>query len=460
MIPLFVDREKEIEFLNSICSKKGFKLIVLYGRRRVGKTELLKHFLERKKGAYALLTDESLKENLKELKSKFYELTGKDYFLNIETESLYELFKYFVQEIKDQDSILAIDEFPYLLSINRGFLSTFQKIIDELLKNTNHALILCGSSLSIMENDVLGYKSPIYGRDVNSWKLLPFQFKVIYNLSKDINIAMEKYFIFGNIPYYIKFYDDNESLHKNIRINLLTKGTNLYDEPLILLRQEFKESRTYRLILKYISLGYRSLGKLCSATGLDKSNIMKYLSTLEETNLIKHILPLGMKRKGNYEIIDPLIKFWLKFVYPNKDKLEIGNIAQVEEILNRDINSYFGQAFEYLIEDLLNLQTFLEFQRFTRIHRWWEKDKEIDLVTLNEKDKEILFCECKWKDKVDAEAILQELSEKAKYVKWNNENRKESFAVFAKSFNKKINEFNGKKVHCIDLKDIEKALKK
>lgn len=385
-------------------------------------------------------------------------MTGKDYFLKIEIDSLFDLFKYFVSEIKGRKLVLIIDEFPYLLNINKGLLSTFQKIIDELLRNTNIVLILCGSSLSVMENDVLGYRSPLYGRDVNSWKLLPFNFKIVYSASKNMREAIEKYFVFGNIPYYLKFYDDKKDLDYNIRINLLTKGLNLYDEPLILLRQEFRESRIYRLILKYISLGYKSIGKLCSVTGLDKSNIMKYLSTLGETNIIRHILPMGMKRKGNYEIIDPLFRFWFKFVYPNKDDLEIGNIRQVEGIINKEINSFFGLSFEYLAEELLNYKFLSELSGFSNVNKWWRKDREIDIVALNKKTKEILFAECKWQNRINADKIVKGLSEKAPYVDWYNDKRKESFAVFAKSFSKKINRFEGKKVYCFDLKDIGRAL--
>jgi AAA+ ATPase superfamily predicted ATPase len=338
-------------------------------------------------------------------------------------------------------------------------LSAFQKIIDELLKKTKIMLILCGSSLSIMENDVLGYRSPLYGRDVSSWKILPFSFKTVCRINNKIEEATKEYFVFGNIPYYLKFYDLEKDLFFNIKNNLLTKGSNLYDEPLILLRQEFKESRTYRLILKYISLGNKSIGKLCASAGIDKSNLMKYLSTLEETNIVKHILPLGMRRKGIYEIVDPLFRFWFKFVYLNKDKLEIGNIKEIEDSIRKEINSFFGISFEYLIEELLNQRVFEELREFSKICKWWHKDKEIDVVALNEGKMEILFAECKWADGVNAEKIVKELAEKANFVDWHNEKRKESFAVFAKSFKKKIKDFEGKKVYCFGLNEIERAIK-
>ena len=454
-LPRFVGREKELAFLERASDIGRFNLVVLYGRRRVGKTELLKNFLKGRDGAYVLLTDESIEENIKALKAKFRELTGEAFFTDLETDSIFDLFSYFTKQIGDRRTVLVLDEFPYLLNLNRGYLSTFQKIIDELLAKSRITLILCGSSLAMMENDVLGHKSPLYGRRVSSWKLMPFDFATVYKTLPSVKGAMEKHFVFGNIPYYLGFYDNETDLYSNIRESMLTKGAGLYDEPLVLLRQEFRESRTYRLILKYISLGYKSLGKLCSATGMDKSNISKYLSTLEETNLVRHIIPLGKKRGGIYEINDPFFRFWFHFVYPNRDKLEIGNIPLVESQIKKDLNAFFGTSFEYLIEELLNSGFFSGLSDYTDVRKWWHKDNEIDIVALNEREKRILFCECKWKNNVDAEKILEELKEKAGLVEWNNDGRKESFAVFAKSFSKRA-----EGALCFDLNDMEKILKK
>ncbi|RLI94305.1 MAG: hypothetical protein DRO94_03220 [Candidatus Altiarchaeales archaeon] len=310
--------------------------------------------------------------------------------------------------------------------------------------------------MSIMDSDVLAKGTPLYGRNMNSWRLMPLNFK---DFAKYFKNPFEVFFVFGNVPYYLKFYDSKKSLIENIRLNLLTKGRNLYDEPLILLRQEFRESRTYRLVLKYISFGYKTIGKLCSAVGMDKSNLMKYLSTLEEVGILRHILPLGKKRRGIYEINDPLFRFWFKFVYPYRDYLEINEVDVVEEIIESNLNDYFGVSFEYMIEDLIKQKIIDELKNFNKVGKWWHKDKEIDIVALNERTREILFCECKWQNRVNAEKICKELVEKGKYVEWQNEKRKESLAIFAKSFSKRINEFEGKKVHCFDLKELEKIFK-
>ena len=457
MLPKFFDRERELEFLNRVYVEESFKLVVLYGRRRVGKTRLINEFISKKRGLYFLATDESFDENLKSLKKKFYGFTGKKYFLNIETKSLYDLFELFVKEIGKTKCVIAIDEFPYLMSTRQGILSLFQKIVDELLVNTNIMLILCGSAMSVMESEVLGHKTPLYGRNVNVWKVQPFDAFTVCRLFKNF---FEPYFVFGGVPYYLQFYDDRKSLMENIKINFLSKGQNLYDEPLILLRQEFRESRTYRLILKYISLGYKSVGKLCSATGIDKSNLMKYLSSLEEVGLIRHIVPFGMKRKGIYEIRDNLFRFWFRFIYPVRDLLEIGNEDVVLENIKKDLDDYFGLCFEYLVEEILKSGAIERLRMFNEVHKWWHKDKEIDILALNEKNKEILACECKWKDKVNALRIVKDLIEKLEYVDWNKDKRKETLAIFAKSFSKKINSFEGRKVYCFDLRELGRVCRR
>ncbi|MCD6100164.1 MAG: ATP-binding protein [Candidatus Marinimicrobia bacterium] len=447
MIPQFLNREEELRFLEKIHGEEGFKLVVIYGRRRVGKTELIKKFMENKRGCYILLTNESLRENIRYFKECFARTLGREYYEKIEVESLSDLFKYV--DFGGERFVLALDEFPYLLEINRGLLSTFQKVVDENLSKTNVMLILSGSSLSMMENDVLGYRSPLYGRNVNVWKLQPFHFRTIYEIFGDIRLSAEVYYVFGSIPYYLTFYDQSRSLEENIREVILTKGMNLYDEPLILLRQEFRESRIYRLILKYISQGYRTVGKLCSATGMDKSNITKYLDTLRETGFVEHILPFGKKRGGVYEISDPFVDFWFRFVYFNRADLEMGNVEKVLSIFRREKSTYFGYKFEKLIFHLMRTGSLSPFRKYGSFTRWWHKGEEIDIVGVAEDT--LLVAECKWSDGVDANSALEKLRKKAERIKWSG---RMEYAIFAKSFSSK-----SEGAICYDLKDIERELR-
>lgn len=443
----FVDRERELEYLNGIWEENAFRLVILYGRRRVGKTELLKKFLEGKRGAYILLTNESMRENIKYIKDALADALQEEYIRRLEVENLYDLFK-FVKFGKKR-FVIILDEFPFLMEINPGILATFQKIVDEILSKTNVMLILCGSSLSMMEQDVIGYRSPLYGRRINIWKVQPFDFKTIYTIMKDIEKALEIYFIFGGIPYYLSFYDESISLRENIKKNVLTKGRNLYDEPLILLREEFRESRIYRLILKYLALGYRSLGKLCSVTGMDRGNLSKYLDTLRETGIIEHILPYGKRRGGIYEIADHFMDFWFRFVYPHRAELEMGNMDIVLNIFDREKNMYFGYKFERLIRELLIMKFFPELTHYESIGKWWKGEEEVDIIATS--NNSMLLGECKWSDDVDAERIVSKMKN-IKGIPWNG---KIEYAVFAKSFKRR-----SRKAYTYDLKDIEDILKR
>lgn len=441
MIQQFGDRKPELKFLEEKYSEKSSQLIIIYGRRRIGKTELIKKFWGGKKGCYILCTRDSLLENLKEMRRKFFELTGKEYLLKVEVDSFFELFRHMAGEIKGR-AVIVVDEFPYLIELQKGVVSTFQKIWDELLKDKNVFLILCGSSVGMMETEVLGYRSPLYGRRTGEWKVGPLKFSDLKEFFGEFSAEnlVKVWCICGGTPFYLVQMDPRASVEENIKTKILRKGEVLYSEPKVLLREEFREPKTYALILKYLSLGHNTHGELSSVTGLEKGNLSKYLSVLEETGLVKHVLPLGKRKGGIYTIVDPFFNFWFRFVYPNSSDLEIGLVDEVYSRISTQLNSYFGQMFEQLVGELVRAKEVSLPFSFTEVRRWWWGDKEIDLVVLNDRTGEILLAECKWQDGVNAKKVLSELREKAEFVDWKKKRRKEYYAIFAKSFREKVKE--------------------
>jgi AAA+ ATPase superfamily predicted ATPase len=311
----------------------------------------------------------------------------------------------------------------------------------------------------MMETEVLGYKSPLYGRRTGEWNVEPFNFKDIRNMFKKFPIeeVAKIYFIFGGTPFYLAQIDPSLTVEQNVKKKILAKGEILYNEPKFLLKEEFREPKTYMLILKYLSLGYNTQGELSSATGIEKGNLSKYLSVLEETRLINFVLPLGQRKRGIYLINDPFFNFWFRFVYPNLTDLEIGLVDEVFSKINSQINSYYGLMFEQLVFELVKNKAVPIDIPYNETRKWWYKDKEIDVIALNGKTNKIIFIECKWQDDVDAEKILEELEKKATYVKWNKGGREEYFAIFAKSFRKKVRESNLK---LFDLRSLETSLGK
>lgn len=461
MIQQFVNREVELAFLEGKYREDAPQLVVLYGKRRAGKTELIKRFMQKKEGTYMLCTNDSIEENIKEAKRKFYGLTGKDYFLKLENPSFFDLFKYLSEEIGEKKAVIAIDEFPYLIELNKGVVSVFQKIWDELLAHKKLFLIICGSSVGMMETEVLDYKSPLYGRRTGDWKVEPMRFRHVKSFLRNYDAPelVKAWAVCGGMPFYLSKMDGSLTVEENIKEKILKKGEVLYNEPRVLLKEEFREPRTYTLILKYLSLGYNTQGKLASATGIEKGNLSKYLSVLEEVRIIEHILPLGQRKRGIYEINDQFFSFWFRFAYPNQSDLELGLVRETYAKIAQQLNAYYGKAFERLIAEQIRLKEIKLPFSFTEVRRWWHNENEIDLIALNSDTKEILLGECKWQEKVNAEEVLRKLNEKTGYVSWHNQERKETLAVFARSFSKKITEYGGKPAICVDLKDMERQAK-
>lgn len=432
MLQQFIDRNLELKILETKFRENRKQLIIIYGRRRVGKTELIKKFIENKRHIYHLCTQDSIINNLDELKLQFASITGKAYFADLETD-FYNLFKYFINEIKSEKIIIVLDEFPNLLGLVPGIVSVMQKIYDELMDKSLLYIILSGSSISMMENELLSYKSPLYGRRTSSLELSTFgisEARHFYN--HNFEEVIKLYSVFGGVPFYLALADNSMSVEQNIKNKIMTKGEILYQEPKILLKEEFREPRVYELILRYISMGYNTHGKLENAVHMDKGNISKYLETLISIRLIDYILPANMKRRGIYEIKDFFLNFYYRFIYPNLSMLEIDETGKVLEAIKNDLNIYYGHAFEKIVIEMLNTGIIKLPFTPTNVKRFWYKDIEIDAVAVNEETGDICFIECKFSDNVDGMQIFHDLKYKSLSVNLNRNN--EYYMIIAKSF--------------------------
>ena len=445
---MFVDRRKELEFLERKWREKGPQLIVIYGRRRVGKTFLLKEFLKGKRGVYVLLTGDSIKENIKVMKEAFARLTGKSYFTRLEV-GLEELFRLLKEEVRGEKVAVVLDEFQYLTQLDPGVLTILQRVWDEVLKDSEIFLVLCGSSIGMMEK-LLEYKSPIYGRRTGQWKVEAFTIDGIVEMfpHKDFEEIVKIYAVFGGVPYYLSLIDRNVSVEENIKRKILTKGEVLYEEPEFLLREEFREPRVYKLILKYIALGYATLGELVSVTGFDRGNISRYLETLEAMGLLGYELPYGKRKRGRYYIRDMFFNFWFRYVYPNKGDLEVGMVEEVFRKILKTLNTYYGHAFERLVIDMLR-QKLIDFGH-TTVSRWWHKGEEVDAIAVG--NKVAVAIEVKWKEltREEAERTLKELRRKTRRIGLNKEIK---HYVIAKKVEGK------EELNALDLEDLEKAVR-
>lgn len=442
IIQNFRNRKKELKELTEALDSNKFELVVIYGRRRIGKTELILKATENRKRIYYLAVGEKNLERFYALCLKHYPEVSK---FKMDWETLFEF-------LKGRAEVVVIDEFQNLIQEDRNVLNIFQAITDIVLKDSKLKLFLLGSSVSMMTSKVLDYKSPLYGRRTGSMELNAISFFDLKDFFPKFGIEelIETYGFADGIPFYL--VKINKGFWSWLKDEIKKEKTFLRDEVDFLMRYEFEDVSTYKLILEAIAYGKTKLNEIKDFIKVKRTDISPYLKNLLEVRMIERVVPITERensRLGRYYLSDNFLKFWFRYIYPNLSSIEeeIFDITAIK----KDYSSYLGHIFEDVAKQfLIKRRPF----SFTKIGKWWYKDKEIDIVALNVQTKEILFVECKWKEKVDAEKILNELKEKSRYVQWHNGKRKEYFAIFVKSFREKFKEKN---LMLFDLKDLERV---
>lgn len=441
----FINRELELKVLNERYQNSKAELIVIYGRRRVGKTEIIKQFCKNKLHLYYLADKSNPKLQLQKIVNMTAEKLGERTPLIADWE---EFFKY-LSEKSQKRFIFVIDEFPYLIKAEPPITSLFQKGWDEYLKDTKIFLILCGSSVAMMKRKVLSYQSPLYGRRTGQLKIEPLSFKDSIKFFPNVTLKQQinLFAIAGRIPFYLTELDEKKDVITNIKDNVVRKDKILLEEPEFLLREELREPSTYSKILEAIAQGAGKLNSISTQTGVEVYQLGKYLNVLMELNYVERITPITtIKAKSKvslYRIRDVFFRFWHRFVFPFKSEIELGEFNRLSANIKRDFSEYVGRIFEEIGNEAVKIM----YPNLTQVGRWWghyrneegnRSEIEIDICGINNQAKEILFGECKWQDGVNARKILGQLKEKAKYVAWNNANRKEYYVIFARSFKEDI----------------------
>jgi AAA+ ATPase superfamily predicted ATPase len=434
----FINREMEIKALEKFWKQKETQLIVIYGKRRVGKTELIKHFIKQKPYIYFLAQKLSEHENLKILGERIGEFFKDDILKKNGFENWKWFFEYLKKNLKNK-IVLVFDEFPYLAEVNKGISSVFQAGFDEYLKELPIFIIMCGSSIAMMESEVLSYKAPLYGRRTGQIFLKPFTFFDAIKFFPKVNFTnlVELYSITGGNPSYLKRLDARFSLDRNIKENIIEPAAFLYNEVEFILREELREPRNYFAILKAIALSKNKVSEIVNETSLEKSILHKYLFVLEDLHIIKKEVPITEEkplksRRGIYKLQDEFFKFWFRYILPNKGYIEEGKFDFVLKKIKETFNLLVAENYENIAMEILkNKQS--KFFPITKIGRWWDRNEEIDIIALNEEERKIIFGEVKWSNKPIGTNIYEELKRKSQQVDWNKNKRNEFFALFSKS---------------------------
>lgn len=430
----FIDRKREMSTLEKEYNREN-SFVVLYGRRRTGKTTLIKEFIKDKNSFYFFADKQNESLQINRFKNQLAEHFKDEFLKKIEINDWDTIFDYFINKIGDEKFVLVIDEFQYLCLMNKGFSSIFQRIYDEKIADKNIMVILCGSLISMMYSEVLSYDSPLYGRRTAQIKLQPISFEYYKEFfdNKSKRELIEFYSITGGIPKYILEFDRNKNPLWNIENNIFNKDNFLYSEPKFLLQEEINDLSRYFSILNSIALGNTKLSSICSHLGLNSSSMTSYITKLIDLDILEKEVPVTENiengKKGLYKIKDNYLKFWFSYVYPYQSYLEIENLSYPLEKIKNEFNLWVSKIYEDLARETILNNSEIPFP-IKKLGRWWNNNEEIDIVGLG--DNEIIFGECKWSSKKVGLSVLLSLKEKSKSVKWNNSSRKEYFILFSK----------------------------
>lgn len=436
---MFIGRERELASLEKLYTSGKFEFAVIYGRRRVGKTALISQFINGKKAIYFMGVESNARQNLENFSKNIME-----FGIGIQAGTIFTSFQtaleYVFKMAENERLILAIDEYPYVARSSKSLASTLQLLIDTYKDRSKLMLILCGSSMSYMEDHVLAYKAPLYGRRTAQMKILPFDFadtcRYFKHFSREDMAVV--YGMVGGTPQYLLQMDDRLSVEDNIKNTFLNPASSLFEEPENLMKQEVREPALYNAIITAIAAGASRMAEISTKVGEDTSVCATYLKNLMTLGLVRKETPYGEKasRKSIYAVDDNMFRFWYRFVPENQSVIGRGAAELAFKRIEPYLSDYMGKVFEeicrqYLWKLLLSGESPVEFKE---LGRWWGTDPsthsqaEIDIMGEQDKDT-ALFGECKWtNEKVDA-GVLETLIKRSSIFRY----REVHFYFFAKS---------------------------
>lgn len=438
----FIDRINEMATLEKEYKRDNASMVVIFGRRRVGKTELIRHFIKNKPSLYFLATEEAETMNRMAFQEQVADFLNSDLLRGSSIDRWELLFQQLVSAATDQRLVIVIDEFQYIGKSNPAFLSVFQRIWDTILCKANVMVILCGSLVSMMMSQTLHYDSPLYGRRTAQIKLRPIKFNHYHEFFDDAPSEKEliqRYSITGGVPKYVEMFQQSQDLRKAIRDSLLNPSSYLFDEPNFLLQKEVTDIGSYFSILRIIAAGNHKPSKISTLIQQKQTNLPRYFNVLIALDLLEREVPVtemnpGKSKKGLYQIKDNFIKFWFQFVYPNRSYIEMGH---TDVVMNRLEKNFIDSQVSFVYEDICReklwelsatgkLPGLLE-----KVGRWWDSSHEIDVVGLSEADNLLVLGECKYRTGPIGLNILSQLEQKAAFVDWHREKRKIIYILFS-----------------------------
>lgn len=420
---MFVGREDELNKLNQMYQSNQFEMGIIYGRRRIGKTHLINEFIKDKKAIYYTAYEASVQENRESLAKEVWKFEGEDVLTGIMITSFEPIFNKIAEYAKNEPIVFIIDEYPYLAEIYPSISSLLQKYIDREFKSLpNLMIVLSGSSLSFMEEQVLSYKSPLFGRRTAQFKLKPFSIWETKHMLEEYT-SHEIFLIHsisGGIPLYIELLSQYETVKEAIISQFLTENGYLFQEHRLLLTQELREPARYNSIIRAIAEGATDRNEISQQSGIEYNQCGQYLNNLMSLDIVERETPLFSKkgRKSLYIIKDSYFRYWYQLVPKNRSDISRGRTERVWKKSEAIIARELGTDFERLAKEwCYKNEQELPFS-FDEIGRWWignpetKSQEEIDLIAVQ--GAKALFIECKYRQTVDVDKVYEDLKRKSK----------------------------------------------
>ena len=440
----FVGRNPELALLEKLYNSKKFEMLIMHGRRRVGKSYLLGHFakLHRKNTVYFTGDKSSEKTNVQTFCDELNKVLHAGDFVN-SFEKWSDVYSFLKNTEISERLVIIIDEFTYLYNSNPAYDSGLQIAIDTILRKKNIFLILCGSEVSVIEDIIDNSSKPLYGRKTAEIKLMPFSYKdaraFFPNYSNEEVITV--YSIAGGIPFYLSLFDSRCSIKENIVTHCLSTTGVLFNEIETLLRMELKETYFYKNIMLAINAGASTFNLIKDKVGEEPAKVAKYLNVLCNLGFIKKENPCGQKQNSRntlYSIYDNYFAFYFMFIFKKQNMLNgliSPELFYEREITKEKLNTFIGRRFEGVCESYLKDLFYNGKMPFfaENLGRWWgnnpvlKKQEEIDILAID--DENALFCECKYTSEKFDEKQLKDLEDSSLCI--NRE--KKYFMIFSKN---------------------------
>jgi AAA+ ATPase superfamily predicted ATPase len=412
----FVDRGGELDQLTDCYESETADFVVIYGRRRLGKSELVRQSIANRDDAVYYQAVESTAQNQLE---GFVD-TATTQFPSLRT--VRRDWEALLESLGTEDAIVVIDEFPFLIEEDESLPSRIQRVWDVELQETGMTLVLVGSSISVMEDKVLSGSAPLYGRRTATIDLEPLgvpdarQFFPKY----DPETTIMAWSIYGGTPHYLRTIDPDQPLGPNVQGTILSERGLLYAEPEFLLRTELRQPNTYFSILRALAHGRRTPNEIAGMAGVESGSLSTYLQKLRRLRLVERHIPVTesptASKRGRYRIAAPLFRFWFRFVYGKQDQLRMLGDDAYSELVAPDLADYVSPLFERLCQRALPA---LVDRQFRDVGQWWFKEHELDVLGLSTDG--LVAGECRFTSHPVSEGMLADLERTASEVRWTNE---------------------------------------